>query len=113
MNGIGRRGLGALAAGAVAGPALLAGSARQAAAQRNADMLRVVFRDAVPNIDPYFNSQRTGLILGHQAWDGLVHRDPESFRIVPALATAWNWVNTTTLDFELRRGVKFHDGSDF
>ena len=76
-------------------------------------MLRVVFRDAVPNIDPYFNSQRTGLILGHQAWDGLAHRDPESFRIVPALATAWNWVNTTTLDFELRRGVKFHDGSDF
>src|SRR5215218_5856724 len=98
MTGIGRRGLGALAAGAVAGPALLAGSARQAAAQRNADTLRVVFRDAVPNIDPYFNSQRTGLIFGHQAMDGLVHRDPETFDIVPALATEWKWVDGSTLE---------------
>lgn len=110
-TGIGRRGLGALAAGAVAAPALVAG--REASAQRNADTLRVVFRDAVPNIDPYYNNQRTGLILGHQAMDGLVHRDPETFNIVPALATEWKWVDPTTLEFETRAGVKFHDGSDF
>ena len=91
----------------------LALAPHSATAQRTADTLRVVFRDAVPNIDPYFNSQRTGLILGHQAWDGLVHRDPETFRIVPALATEWAWVGTTAIDFTLRRGVKFHDGSDF
>ena len=53
-------------------------AAQPAMAQRASDTLRIVFRDAVPNIDPYFNSQRTGLILGHQAWDGLVHRDPET-----------------------------------
>lgn len=88
-------------------------AAQPAMAQRGSDTLRIVFRDAVPNIDPYFNSQRTGLILGHQAWDGLVHRDPETFRIVPALATEWAWVGTTAIDFTLRRGVKFHDGSDF
>jgi peptide/nickel transport system substrate-binding protein len=99
------------AAGGLALPGVLA--SRQAEAQRNADTLRIVFRDAVPNIDPYFNSQRTGLILGHQAWDGLVHRDPETFRIVPALATEWRWVNGTTLEFTLRQGVKFHDGSAF
>ena len=80
---IGRRSLGQGIA-AVGGLAL---TTTQAQAQRASDTLRIVFRDAVPNIDPYFNSQRTGLILGHQAWDGLVHRDPETFRIVPALAT--------------------------
>lgn len=108
---IGRRSLGhgVLAAG-FALPAL---APRRAEAQRNADTLRVVFRDAVPNIDSYYNSQRTGLILAHQAWDGLVHRNPDDFRIIPALATAWRWVDTKTLEFELRRGVKFHDGSDF
>lgn len=102
------------------GSAVAAGSAvaiglptREAEAQRSADTLRVLFRDAVPNIDPYFNSQRTGIILGHQAWDGLTHRDPETFRIVPALATSWTWVDGTTIDFQLRRDVKFHDGSDF
>ncbi len=106
---IGRRSLGQGIA-AVGGLAL---TTTQAQAQRASDTLRIVFRDAVPNIDPYFNSQRTGLILGHQAWDGLVHRDPETFRIVPALATEWRWIDTKTIDFTLRAGVKFHDGSDF
>jgi peptide/nickel transport system substrate-binding protein len=99
-----------LGLGALAAPAILAGPA---AAQRSANTLRIAFRDAVPNVDPYFNSQRTGLIIGHQAFDGLVHRDPATFRIVPALATEWRWANTTTLDFTLRQGVKFHDGSAF
>jgi len=99
------------AAGGLALPAVLA--PRPAKAQRNADTLRVVFRDAVPNIDPYYNSLRIGLIIHHHYMDGLVHRDPETFRIVPALATEWRWVNGTTLEFTLRRGVKFHDGSDF
>ncbi|MBI3515057.1 MAG: ABC transporter substrate-binding protein [Proteobacteria bacterium] len=82
-----------------------------AIAQKSADTLRIVFRDGVPNIDPYYNSQRTGLILTHQAFDMLVHRDPESFQIKPALATAWQLVDATTLEFTLRSGVKFHDGT--
>jgi peptide/nickel transport system substrate-binding protein len=80
-------------------------------AQKSADTLRVVFRDGVPNIDPYFNSQRTGLILAHQAWDTLVYRDPSNFEIKPSLATEWKLVNDLTLEFTLRPGVKFHDGS--
>lgn len=110
---IGRRRLGqgvAATAGAMALPWL---GAQPAQAQRTANTLRIAFRDAVPNVDPYFNSQRTGLIIGHQAFDGLVHRDPATFRIVPALATEWRWVDTKTLDFTLRSGVKFHDGSPF
>ena len=31
-------------------------------AQKSADTLRIQFTDAVPNVDMYFNSQRTGLI---------------------------------------------------
>ncbi len=100
----------AATAGALALPSILI---RPAAAQRSANTLRVAFRDAVPNVDPYFNSQRTGLIIGHQAFDGLVHRDPATFRIVPALATEWRWADSKTLDFTLRQGVKFHDGSAF
>lgn len=99
-----------LGRGALAAPMLLA---QPAFAQRSANTLRIAFRDAVPNVDPYFNSQRTGLIIGHQAFDGLTHRDPATFRIVPALATEWRWVNPTTIDFTLRQGVKFHDGSAF
>lgn len=84
-----------------------------AAAQKSADTLRIAFRDAVPNIDPYYNSQRTGLILSHTAFDQLVYRDPSNFEIKPLLATEWNLVDATTIDFTLRQGVKFHDGSPF
>jgi peptide/nickel transport system substrate-binding protein len=110
---IGRRRLGQGIAAAAGGLALPWVAMRPAEAQRSANTLRIAFRDAVPNIDPFFNSQRTGLIIGHQAMDGLVHRDPTNFRIVPALATEWRWVDSKTLDFTLRSGVKFHDGSDF
>ena len=84
-----------------------------ASAQKAADTLRIVFRDAVPNIDPYYNSQRTGLILAHTAFDTLVYRDPETFNLKPLLATEWKLVDDLTLDFTLRQGVKFHDGSPF
>jgi peptide/nickel transport system substrate-binding protein len=80
-------------------------------AQKSADALRILFVDAVPNVDMYFNSQRTGLILAHQAWDMLVHRDPATFEIKPALATDWRFAEDNSLDLTIRQGVKFHDGS--
>ena len=80
-------------------------------AQKSADALRIQFVDAVPNLDMYFNSQRTGLILAHHAWDMLVHRDPATFEIKPALATDWKFAEDNSLDLTIRQGVKFHDGS--
>src|SRR4051794_17025177 len=96
-------------AGAAAG--LLAG--REAAAQKAQDTLRIVDRFGLPNIDPYYNSLRTGLVQAHQAWDTLVHRDPDSFDLKPLLATEWRWLDDMALEFTLRRGVTFHDGSPF
>ena len=91
--------------------ALGVAAAPSAFAQKAADTLRIQFTDAVPNVDMYFNSQRTGLILAHQAWDMLVHRDPATFDIKPSLATEWKFTDDSTLDLVIRQGVKFHDGS--
>jgi peptide/nickel transport system substrate-binding protein len=85
--------------------------APSARAEKATDTLRIQFIDAVPNIDMYFNSQRTGLILAHQAWDMLVHRDPGTFEIKPSLATEWRFAEDNSLDLKIRQGVKFHDGS--
>ena len=82
-------------------------------AQKAQDTLRVTWRDAVPDVDPYRNSLRTGLVVSHHAWDMLVYRDPDTFKNVPALATAWTQVDPTTIDFTLRDGVKFHNGDAF
>ena len=84
-----------------------------AQAQKSADTLRVAWRDAVPNVDFYYNSLRTGLIVSVHVWDTLVYRDPETFQLKPLLATSWKYIDDTTIEFELRQGVKFHDGSPF
>ena len=84
-----------------------------ASAQKAQDTLRIAWRDAVPNVDPYYNSLRTGLVVAHQAWDTLIYRDPETFTLKPLLATSWRYADDTTIEFELRPNVKFHDGSPF
>jgi peptide/nickel transport system substrate-binding protein len=82
-------------------------------AQKAQDTLRVTWRDTIPNIDPYYNQLRSGLVVAHHIWDGLVYRDPETFQIKPLLAKSFKWVDETTLEFELRTGVTFHNGDPF
>ena len=84
-----------------------------AQAQKSANTLRIAWRDAIPDLDPYHNQLRTGFVLAHQVWDTLVYRDPDTFQLKPLLATAWRQTGDTTFEFELRRGVTFHDGSPF
>ena len=91
--------------------AAIAFSAAPAWAQKSADTLRIVMRDALPNVDPYYNNLRTGVVMHHQAWDTLVYRNPDTFKIEPLLATEWKTPNPTTIEFTLRAGVKFHDGT--
>jgi len=86
-------------------------SAAPVSAQKSADTLRISMRDALPNVDPYYNNLRTGVVMHHQAWDTLVYRNPDTFKIEPLLATSWKTPNPTTIEFTLRPNVKFHDGS--
>jgi peptide/nickel transport system substrate-binding protein len=87
--------------------------AAPAQAQKSADTLRITWRDGIPNVDPYYNQLRSGIILAHQAWDYLLYRDPETFRIKPLLAESYKWVDDTTLEFTLRPNVTFHNGDKF
>ncbi len=93
--------------------ALVAPFSAPARAQKSADTLRVAWRDALPDMDFYYNSLRVGLILQHHLWDTLVDRDPETFQLKPLLATAWRMVDDTTIEFTLRQGVTFQNGDPF
>jgi peptide/nickel transport system substrate-binding protein len=52
--------------------AAIGAGAAPASAQKSADTLRITWRDAVPDVTPYYNQLRTGLVIGHQVWDSLV-----------------------------------------
>jgi len=62
------------------------------------------------NMDSYFTTHRIGIIATRHIWDSLLYRDPADFSYKPALATSYKWINDTTLEFKLRKGVKFHNG---
>ena len=94
-----------LAAGLVAsGPAL---------AGKKDDTLRVAYDQAPENVDPYYNNVRIGVIIAANVWDTLLYRDPMTNEYKGQLAKSWTQVDDKTIDFELREGVKFHNGEEF
>src|SRR5258707_329350 len=62
--------------GAILAACMALATAAPALAQKSADTLRITWRDAIPDVDPYHNSQRTGMAVAFQAFDWLVDRHP-------------------------------------
>ncbi|MEN9773293.1 MAG: Heme-binding protein precursor [Pseudomonadota bacterium] len=66
----------------------------------------------VLTLDPHSqNHATTNNFMGH-AYEGLVVYD-RNYKVTPSLATSWQNTTPTSWRFNLRKGVKFHDGSDF
>jgi peptide/nickel transport system substrate-binding protein len=85
-----------------------------AAADKKSDTLNIGWSYVLPSYDLYFNqSVAEGQMIGRLVWDHLIERNLDRGTYSPVLATAWRWVDPVTLEFDLRQGVKFHDGSDF
>jgi peptide/nickel transport system substrate-binding protein len=74
--------------------------------------LRWAAQNDVITLDPHSQNHATTNGLLQHVYEGLVRFTPK-FGIEPCLATSWNYVSPTQLRFNLRRNVKFHDGSPF
>ncbi|MGQ0525204.1 MAG: ABC transporter substrate-binding protein, partial [Betaproteobacteria bacterium] len=66
----------------------------------------------VTSLDPHVLNAAPNNSIAEHVYGTLVNRDPRQ-RLEPGLAESWRVVDDTTWEFKLRRGVKFHDGSDF
>ena len=63
-------------------------------------------------MDPHFSALGTHADAVKHIFDTLVHPD-ERQQLTPGLAESWKPIDETTWEFKLRKGVKFHVGSDF
>ncbi|MES2148305.1 MAG: ABC transporter substrate-binding protein [Pseudomonadota bacterium] len=63
------------------------------------------------SLDPHFFNHVPSIMIDNHMFEALVKRDADH-RILPGLAQSWSMVNKLTWEFKLRKGVKFHDGSE-
>jgi len=73
--------------------------------------LRIGMSADVTSIDPHFVNITPNNNVAWHLFEALTHVD-EDARLIPGLAESWRAVDPTTWEFRLRRGVKFHDGSE-
>lgn len=72
-------------------------------------VIRVCQRDTAPeSLDPIYFDNKLDEITFH-IFDRLVKWDKEG-KIIPGLAESWKQINNKTIQFKLRKNIKFHNG---
>ncbi|MET1416593.1 ABC transporter substrate-binding protein [Roseibium sp. HPY-6] len=84
-----------------------------ASAGKDDNTLNVAFAAEPEPLDTYKIAGREGLILTRHIYDGLLYKDLDTGEILPALAESWEFTGPLTIEFTLRKGVKFHNGAAF
>ncbi len=83
-----------------------------AMAPAGAATLRWGAQNDILTLDPHSQNHATTHSLLQHTYEGLV-RYTKDFQVEPCLATSWQQVSPTQWRFNLRKNVKFHDGSPF
>jgi peptide/nickel transport system substrate-binding protein len=74
--------------------------------------LRVSNQGDVQSMDPHSLNESLQLSFMGSVYESLVGRGKD-MSVIPLLATKWSQTSPTVWRFELRKGVKFHDGTPF
>ena len=100
-----------LALAVVLGPAMTGRADAQTPVRGGA--LRIGWIPDAKTLDPHFSVQFSERYVLYMVFNTLVGLD-RSFNVVPELARAWQVSpDGKQVTFQLQRGVKFHDGTDF
>ena len=51
--------------------------------------------------------------VAYSIYETLIRADLKTGELFPGLAESWKRISPETVEFKLRKGVKFHDGTDF
>jgi peptide/nickel transport system substrate-binding protein len=77
-----------------------------------ADEIVIGLASEPSSIDPHYHNLGPNNAMRRHIFEALIGQDAKQ-RLGPELAESWRTVDDTTWEFKLRKGVKFHDGSDF
>ena len=92
--------------------ALLASLVLLASPAAQAVTLKVANQGDAVSMDPHSLNESLQLSFTGNVYEPLVGRD-KKLGVVPGLASSWKQTSPTVWRFELRPGVKFHDGAPF
>jgi peptide/nickel transport system substrate-binding protein len=93
-------------------PILLSLALATACGLASAVTVRIANQGDAMSLDPHSLNESLQLTFTGNIYEPLVGRD-KKLGLVPALATSWSQPSPTVWRFELRKGVKFHDGTPF
>jgi peptide/nickel transport system substrate-binding protein len=81
-------------------------------AQTPSRTITIALSTPVTTLDPHFHNLSPNNAMARHVFDTLIRTDAAQ-RQLPGLAESWKALSDTEWEIKLRRGVKFHDGSDF
>ncbi|QHE77609.1 ABC transporter substrate-binding protein [Hydrogenophaga sp. PBL-H3] len=87
-------------------------SAAFAVGSASAQTIRIGNQGDALSMDPHSLNESLQLSVTNNVYEPLVGRN-KTLGLVPALATSWKQTSPSVWRFELRKGVKFHDGAPF
>lgn len=88
----------------------LAFLASPALADNGKDTLTIDLPNDAATLDPHLQWNTDSYTIYRNIFDNLLTRDAEG-NIVPQIATEWKYLDDTTIEFQIREGVTFQDGT--
>ncbi len=73
--------------------------------------LKIAVAADITTMDPHFFNLFPNNNMAEHIFDKLVQMDPDS-KMIPGIALSWKAIDDKTWEYKLRKGVKFHDGSE-
>jgi peptide/nickel transport system substrate-binding protein len=77
-----------------------------------AQQLDIALSTPITTLDPHFHNLTPNNGMARHVFEPLIASD-ENQRLHPGLAESWKALSDTEWEIRLRKGVKWHDGSDF
>lgn len=84
-----------------------------ASAQKAKDTVRIAVEQPIQTIDLIYDPQPQNTLISHNIFDSLLWYDDAKREFGGLLAQSWKRVDDKTIDFTLKQGITFHNGSEF